>query len=81
MKKFLPILIIVVAAVSLFFSQYQGNKNNVDEKEIAQIIEEEKKEPIVEYGFEIDSFAVYKDVIQPNQFLMAKLLHLQRSRW
>ena len=74
MKKFLPILIIVVAAVSLFFTQYKGNKNNVDEKIVEQIIEEEKKEPIVEYGFEIDSFAVYKDVIQPNQFLANILL-------
>ncbi|HEY9082826.1 MAG: hypothetical protein VR77_06355 [Flavobacteriales bacterium BRH_c54] len=74
MKKFLPILIIVVAAVSLFFTQYKGGKNNVDEKIVEQIIEEEKKEPIVEYGFEIDSFAVYKDVIQPNQFLANILL-------
>lgn len=74
MKKFLPILIIVVAAVSLFFTQYKGGKNNVDEKIVDQIIEEEKKEPIVEYGFEIDSFAVYKDVIQPNQFLANILL-------
>jgi len=74
MKKFLPILIIIVAAVSLFFTQYQGNKNNVDEEIVEQIIEEEKKEPIVEYGFEIDSFAVYKDVIQPNQFLANILL-------
>lgn len=74
MKKFLPILIIVLAAVGLFFTQYQGNKNNIDEEEIAQIIEEEKQEPVVEYGFEIDSFAVYKDVIQPNQFLANILL-------
>lgn len=74
MKKFLPILIIVVAAVSLFFTQYKGGKNNVDEKIVEQLIEEEKKEPIVEYGFEIDSFAVYKDVIQPNQFLANILL-------
>ncbi len=74
MKKFLPILIIIVAAVSLFFTQYQGNKNNVNEEIVEQIIEEEKKEPIVEYGFEIDSFAVYKDVIQPNQFLANILL-------
>lgn len=74
MKKFLPILIIVLAAVGLFFTQYQGNKSNIDEEEIAQIIEEEKQEPVVEYGFEIDSFAVYKDVIQPNQFLANILL-------
>lgn len=64
----------MVAAVSLFFTQYQGNKNNVDEEIIEQLIDEEKKEPIVEYGFEIDSFAVYKDVIQPNQFLANILL-------
>ena len=58
----------------MFFTQYQGNKNNVNEEIVEQIIEEEKKEPIVEYGFEIDSFAVYKDVIQPNQFLANILL-------
>lgn len=74
MKRIILILVIVVAAVSLFFTQYQGSKNNVDEEIVEQLIDEEKKEPIVEYGFEIDSFAVYKDVIQPNQFLANILL-------
>ncbi len=41
--------------------------NNIENDTIAE-------EPHIEYGFDLDSFVVYKDVIQPNEFLANILL-------
>lgn len=49
---------------------------NSETKEEADIIEDTTPsyEPTLEYGMNLDSFAVYKDVIKPNEFLANILL-------
>lgn len=75
MKKIIvPILIAVIAVLAFVLFQNNKNKQDFEEANINETIALEEQEPDIEYGFEIDSFTVYKDIIQPNQFLANILL-------
>ena len=62
----------VFGVLTLLFSCGEGNN------QVAEVTVQEEDtiipEPTIEYGIETDSFVVYKDVIQPNQFLANILL-------
>ena len=51
-----------------------GSGNESDESALAALTEDTIVAPTVEYGMETDSYAVYKDVIKPNEFLANILL-------
>ncbi|MBW6483572.1 MAG: peptidoglycan DD-metalloendopeptidase family protein [Vicingaceae bacterium] len=70
MKKIILIAFVVLSVVTLLYTLTS------EETEVV-IIQEENEEiflPTVEYGIAMDSFMVYKDVIEPNQFLANILL-------
>lgn len=57
----------LILALGVFIFSCSGNSNSIPEEE--KVEEEVVYVPTVEYGIETDSFAVYKDVIKPNEFL------------
>lgn len=67
MKKTFSFLAVTIILVLGFFT----NSCSIDTNSsaIEKETEEEVYTPTIEYGIETDSFAVYKDVIKPNEFL------------
>ena len=76
MNKKLALVVGVVGVVAFgFFIQQQFNSSNSTPQQKEHIVVKDTiSEPTVEYGIETDSFAVYKDVIKPNEFLANILL-------
>lgn len=66
----LVILVAILFIVVAYLNPPKSNTNSVTET----IKEDSIPEPTIEYGFNTDSFAVYKDVIKPNEFLANILL-------
>ncbi|PKP40506.1 MAG: hypothetical protein CVT95_13570, partial [Bacteroidetes bacterium HGW-Bacteroidetes-12] len=70
MKKIILVTFVVLSIFTLLYI-FTSKETEV------VVIQEENEEiflPTIEYGIEMDSFMVYKDVIEPNQFLANILL-------
>jgi len=67
MRKYTPIYFAIIGLIALFNTSCSNNTDTEPVEEEVAIVEEYI--PTIEYGIETDSFAVYKDVIKPNEFL------------
>ncbi|MCB0408906.1 MAG: peptidoglycan DD-metalloendopeptidase family protein [Flavobacteriales bacterium] len=65
------ILLSIVTGIRFYINNYYYN---LDTEEELISLEDTIPEPVFEYGIQIDSFEVYKDVIKPNEFLANILL-------
>ena len=75
MKKWGTIVLVIVISIAAFmvkdyFQPIEDEATTVKESAVKDSI----PEPVIEYGFNTDSFAVYKNVIKPNEFLANILL-------
>lgn len=70
LKKYSILFFIVAMGVAMVYI-LTSNKTEVV---VVQTTNEDSFLPTIEYGIEMDSFMVYKDVIEPNQFLSNILL-------
>lgn len=71
MKKFLVFLCVTVVVWGVSGC---GEEPEKDEDVVVEDIDTVVSEPIIEYGFHLDSFDVFQGMIQPNQFLADILL-------
>lgn len=69
----LSLSLIIIGAIIFIWSYFQPNKKSTLAKNNIIVIDS-IPEPTIEYGFNTDSFTVYKNVIKPNEFLANILL-------